>query len=221
MITIMNSVFDAQGADKKAKVYGITLSGAEDVVIENCEFSNMGYASVLNHCAGDVTIKGCTFNCDNVYNPIEGSQSVSNGNVVVKDCHFVGAPGNNYVNFYQVKDGSKHEISGCDFQPTVDNNVVRISNRTSAAIDLLVKDCKYDFNDEAATDYTGFLLCQDYTNKSGVKQDFTKVSVELDNVLCDGVKVTADGAVKGCVYYVYEDGAGIITGTNDPVVIVK
>lgn len=222
MITIMNSVFDAQGADKKAKVYGITLNGAEDVVIENCEFSNQGYASILNHCAGDVTVKNCVFNCDKVYNPIEGSQSVSNGNVVVKECKFVGAPGNNYVNFYQFKDGSKHEISDCEFQPTCDNNIVRISNRTNAAAKFVAKDCKYSFVSGEPSDYTGFLLCQDYTNKSGVMQDFTKVAVEIDNVLCDGVKVSVDGAAKGCVYYVYEDGAGIITGLgNDPVVVVK
>lgn len=221
MITIINSKFDAQGADKKAKVYGITLNGAEDVMIENCEFSNMGYSSVLNHCAGNVEIKNCTFNCADVYNPIEGSQSVDNGNVVVKDCHFVGAPGNNYINFYQFKNDSKHEISGCTFEPTTDNNIIRVSNRTSAATSIAVKDCGYEFVSGDVSDYTGFMLCQDYTNKSGVKQDFTHVVVELDNVTCDHVKITEDGAVKGSIYYVYEDGAGIITGSNDPIVIVK
>lgn len=221
MITINNSVFDVKGAAIKDKVYGITLNGSEDVVLKDCTFANKGYSSVLNYCTGNVVIDNCTFNCDEVYNPIEGSQSVNNGNVTVKDCTFIGKPGNNYVNFYQVADGSEHTISNCTFNPSVDNNVVRISNRTSAATKVTVSDCKYDFMPGEATEYTGFLLCQDYTNKNGVKQDFSKTVVELNNVMCNGVKVTADGAAEGSVYYVYEDGAGIITGTNDPVVIVK
>ena len=49
MITILNSIFDAKGADKKSKVYGITLNGAEDITIKNCEFKNIGYSSILNN----------------------------------------------------------------------------------------------------------------------------------------------------------------------------
>lgn len=223
MITINNSVFEAQGADKKAKVYGIVLSGSEDVTLQGCEFKNMGYASVLNHCAGKVNIEDCKFECGNVYNPIEGSQSVSNSDVVVKRCEFVGAPGNNYINFYQVVDGSKHSVEDCKFEPTVDNNVIRISNRTSAAMELSVSDCEYVYAEGEATDYTNFILCQDYTSKSGVPQDFTKVVIDLDNVKCNGVKLEKDVApVKGGVFYVYEDGVGLITGLgNDPVVNIK
>lgn len=222
MITIYNSTFDAQGANKKASVHGITLNGAEDIEIKGCTFKNMGYASILNHSTGNVKVDNCVFECANVYNPIEGSQSVDNGNLTVKDCQFKGAPGNNYVNLYQFADGSKHEIIGCSFQPTVDNNVVRISNRTSAKTNVLVKDCEYTFADGEPTEYTNFLLCQDYTNKSGVKQDFTGVVVELQNVACNGSVIDANGPVEGGLFYVYEDGKGLITGQdNDPVVIVK
>lgn len=222
MVTILNSVFDAQGADKKAKVFGVILNGAEDILIKDCKFVNQGYSSILNESTGNVTIENCEFDCSKVYNPIEGSQKVNNGNVVVKDCKFVGAPGNNFVNFYQVADGSKHLISGCEFNPTVDNNVVRISNRTNAVMEVKVENCKYDFVDGEATEYTGFLICQDYTSKDGKKQDFTNVTVELNNVLCNGEKVTAAGAAKGCLFYVYDNAAGIITGQdNDPKFIVK
>lgn len=222
MITINNSIFDAKGANKKDWVYGITLKGSEDVTIKDCEFKNMGYSSIANHSTGAVTVEDCIFNCADVYNPIEGSQQVANGNLIVKNCEFKGAPGNNYINFYQFKDGSKHVIEGCKFNPTVDNNIVRVSNRTNAAMEVLVKDCAYDFAAGEPTAYTNFLLCQDYTNKSGVQQDFTKVKVILDNVACDGVKIGEEGPVKGGLFYVYEDGVGLITGLeNDPVVIVK
>lgn len=221
MITINNSVFNAQGASVKDKVYGITLNGAEDVLLENCSFANKGYSAVLNHCTGNVVINGCVFNCDDVYNPIEGSQTVDNGNVVVKNCEFVGKPGNNFINFYQVADGSQHLVEGCTFNPSVDNNIIRISNRKSAAMEVTVKDCAYTYLPGEATEYTGFVLCQDYTKKSGVPQDFSKTVVNIDNVTCEGEKITEAGAAKGCVYYVYQDGVGIITGENDPVVNIK
>lgn len=222
MITINNSVFDVQGTSKKDnKAFGITLKGSEDVVIKDCVFRNQGYAGIMNHCTGKVIVEDCKFECDTMYNPIEGSQSVDNGNVVVKGCEFTGTPGNNFVNFYQFANGAVNEISDCTFTPTVDNNVIRISNRTSAPARFIVSNCTYNFNDAEATEYTGFILCQDYTSKNGVKQSFADVKVELDNVVCDGVKVTADGAAKGSIYYVYQDGAGVITGQNDPVVVVK
>lgn len=222
MITITNSVFDAKGEDKKAKVFGITLSGSEDVTLKDCAFKNTGYAGILNNCTGKVVVEDCSFECDNIYNPIEGGQSVDNGDVVVKGCSFTGTPGNNFINFYQFADGSKHEVIGCNFTPTTDNNVIRISNRESAKADFLVKDCEYTFTSGEPSAYTGFLLCQDYTNKSGKKQDFTGIKVTLDNVKCNGDVITADGASEGCVYYVYTDGTGIITGQdNDPVVIIK
>ena len=110
MITINNSVFDAKGADKKAKVYGITLNGSEDITISGCEFRNMGYSSILNDSTGNVVVEDCSFDCSNVYNPIEGSQKVDNGNVSIRRCKFAGTPGNNYINFYQFKDGSEHLI---------------------------------------------------------------------------------------------------------------
>lgn len=222
MITIKNAVFDVQGASKKDKVYGITLSGSEDILLKDCTFANQGYSSIYNQSTGKVIVEDCKFDCKAVYNPIEGSQSVNNGDVIVKGCTFAGAPGNNYINFYQVANDSKHEVSNCVFSPTTDNNVIRISNRTSANMELLVKDCEYNFVAGVPTEYTGFLLCQDYTNKSGVKQDFSGVIVNIDNVTCDGVKLNSeDGAVTGSVFYVYEDGTGVITGQNDPVVNIK
>ena len=83
----------------EAKVYGITLNGSEDITISGCEFRNMGYSSILNDSTGNVVVEDCSFDCSNVYNPIEGSQKVDNGNVSVKRCEFAGTPGNNYINF--------------------------------------------------------------------------------------------------------------------------
>lgn len=215
MITFENVKFDAQGANKKDSVFALTLSGKEDVEIKNCEFANMGYSAIKNDCAGSVRVADCVFNCENVYNPIEGSQSIRTGNLNVEGCEFKGAPGNNYINVYNMAEGAVHTIKGCSFEPTVDNNMLRISNRASANGVFNVADCEVAYVEGEPTDYTAFLICQDYTNKSGVKQDFTGCVVSFDNVKVDGAPLTADGRV----FYVYEDGKGIITGEgNDPVV---
>lgn len=216
-----NCEFVSGSVAKQKGVHALRVDGSANLEVKNCKFANKGYSAILMNSTGAVKVDNCDFDCVGMYNPIEGSQAVDNGNVSVKECEFVGAPGNNYINFYQMADGSEHEISGCSFEPTCDNNIVRISNRRSAAMKVNVRDCRYDFVSGEPTDYTGFMLCQDYTNKSGVKQDFSKVEVELDNVLCNRVKVNKDGAAMGCVFYVYEDGAGIITGENDPVVSFK
>lgn len=215
MITIENSVFNAQGADKKAQVFGLTLNGAEDVLVKGCEFKNMGYSAVMNHCTGSVTVEDCKFDCKNIYNPIEGSQKVDNGNLTVKNCEFEGAPGNNFVNFYQFADGSHHEVVGCTFTGDTNNNIIRISNRTNATMDLLVKDCAYDYMNGTADEYTGFIMCQDYTNG----QDFTKVTVTVDNVKCNGEKIV-DAPAVGALHYTYKNGVGIVED-NAPVVVVK
>lgn len=226
MITITNSIFNAQGASNKDKVYGIVLGGNEDVVIKDCAFTNKGYSSILNNSTGNLTVDGCNFKCDNVYNPIEGSQAVNNGNVKVKDCVFQGVPGNNFVNFYQFADGSEHEISGCRFRPHTNNNIIRISNRTSAKANFVMKNCDVSYTggswDEDQLPYTAVLLCQDYTSKGGVKQDFTGLNVEFDTVIYNGKKLVPERPFfEGSAYYVYEDGRGIITGENDPVVTYK
>lgn len=216
MITFENVKFDAQGANKKDSVFALTLSGKEDVEIKNCEFVNMGYSSIKNDCTGSVRVADCVFNCENVYNPIEGSQSVRTGNVTVEGCEFKSAPGNNFISTYCTKDNAVITVKGCSFEPTVDNNILRISNRTNANMIFNVSDCEYNYEAGEPTDYTAFMLCQDYTNKSGVKQDFTKCVVTLSNVKCDGNVLTEDSER---VFYVYEDGKGLITGDgNDPVI---
>lgn len=216
MIIFENVKFEVQGANKKDTAgIALKLAGAEEITIKNCEFANMGYSAIKNDSTANVNIIGCKFDCTNIYNPIEGSQTVDNADVLVENCEFKSAPGNNYINFYQFAEGSHHEIRGCSFEPTVDNNIVRISNRESAKADFVVDDCEYNYAEGEPTEYTAFLLCQDYTAKSGKPQDFTGCTVAFNNVKCNGEALNAESER---VYYVYEDGKGIITGDNDPAI---
>lgn len=182
MLKFVNCSFNAQGANKKDKVYGLTLSGSDNVLVKDCFFKNTGYSSILNESEGNVEIKDCIFVVDNVYNPIEGSQTVENGNVEITGCSFSGVPGNNFINFYSVSEYSDNKIINCVFNGSTGNNIVRLSNRSNNSATFTIEDCYYDYSTGAADEYTGFMLCQDYTNKSGSKQNFSKYTVNVNNV---------------------------------------
>lgn len=210
MLKFEGCTFSAAGANKKDKVYGLTINGAEDVTINNCVFDGTGYSAILNKGIGALTVDHSEFHCDNIYNPIEGSQITNNGNVTVTDCVFDGVPGNNFISFYQVAEGSTHTIKDCTFAGATNNNIIRLSNKTSATAIFNISNCSYKYVSGQADEWTGFILCQDYTNRSGIKQDFSKYQVNIDNLT---------RPEEGSLVYVYEDGQGIIV-TNYPVVYV-
>lgn len=210
MLKFENCIFSAAGANKTAKVYGLTINGAEDVVIKNCDFNGTGYAAILNKGTGTLTVEDSEFECGNLKNPIEGSQAENNGNVTIDGCNFTGVPGNNFINFYQVADGSVHTIKNCKFAGSTFNNVIRLSNKNNAEATFNISDCSYKFVSGTANEWTGFILCQDYTNASGTKQDFSKYHINIDNLT---------RPEEGSLLYVYEDGQGIIV-TNYPAVTI-
>lgn len=208
MLKFEGCTFNAAGANNKAKVYGLTILGDEDVVINDCVFESTGYAALLNQGTGTLTVKDTEFHCANNYNVIEGGQTMFNGDVTIEDCDFTGSLRNNFINFYQVADGSTHTIKGCTFAGGYNNNVIRLSNKENTTAIFNVSDCSYTFNGGTPDEYTGFILCQDYTNRSGNKQDFTKYTVNINNLT---------RPQEGSLVYVYDDGEGIIV-TNYPVV---
>ena len=208
MLKFENCTFSAAGADKKAKVYGLTTLGAEDVVVNRCTFDGTGYSGLLNKGTGTLTVTECVFECDGLYNPIEGGQSADNGAVTIEDCEFKGVPGNNFISFYQVADGTTHTIKGCSFAGGTANNIIRLSNKNNAAATFNISDCSYKFTSGIVDEYTGFILCQDYTNKNGTLQDFTRYNINISHL---------DRPEEGELLYVYDDGEGIITN-NYPIV---
>lgn len=210
MLKFEGCTFSAAGENKNSKVYGLTVSGTEDVEINNCIFDGTGYAAILNKGTGTLTVNDSEFHCDNIKNPIEGGQAADNGNVTIDHCDFNGVPGNNFINFYQVADNSVHTIKDCKFAGGTDNNIIRLSNKTNATAVFNVINCSYKYVSGVADEWTGFILCQDYTNKSGVKQDFSKYRINIDNLT---------RPEEGSLIYVYDDGEGIIV-TNYPSVYV-
>lgn len=226
MIEIKNCVFNMQDEAatlKKCSTHGVEVKGDEEVLIENCSFENRGYSAIHACGTGALTVKDCKFACDNLYNPIEGGQSGAGNSVVnIYSNEFVGKCGNNYVNFYRFQDGAKINLANNTFEG-VDpeaSEILRISNMTSANVTYNVNGDAYQYINDKVGDYTAYIMCQDYTNKNGVKQDFTKVTVNMDGVKCNGEVITADHIAQGKVTFTYEDGVGIIED-NDPVINFK
>lgn len=93
MLKFEGCTFSAVGANKNAKVYGLTINTNEDVFINNCIFNGTGYSAILNQGTGNVQVLNSDFECDNIKNPIEGGQSAPNGNVTIENCDFTGIPG--------------------------------------------------------------------------------------------------------------------------------
>lgn len=193
--------FSAAGANKKDKVYGLTLNSTEDVLIEDCKFNGTGYSALLNKNTGNVVVKNCEFECDNIYNPIEGGQTAVQGVLTVEDCEFNGIPGNNFINFYKVAEDSIHNVKNCKFYGSANNNIIRLSNTNNAHATFNFENIKFEFIGGTPDEYTGFILCQDYTNRNGQKQEFDRYTLNLNNIECPENIQTV---------YVYEDGIGII-----------
>lgn len=211
MLRFENCTFNATGLNQKDKTFGLVLTGDEDIYINDCIFNGTGYAGILNNSNAKVFISRTIFNCDNLYNPIEGTQeqNINNDNVEITNCMFVGHPGNNFINFYKVKSGSKHIIDNCSFAGQCNNNILRLSNINNAIAEFNILNSEYIYTGGAEDEYTGCVFLQDYTNKSGNKQNFANYTLKFKNLTKPSV---------GSLYYVYEDGIGIITN-NNPIIV--
>lgn len=217
-------VFAALGANKKdTNTPGLKINGSAKADIDTCTFKNTGYNALSITTSGDVAVENCVFECGNVYNPIEGTVSTGSAvnKVLIKGNTFNGSCGNNFMSFYKMADGAEVNIENNRITGAMtNNNVVRLSNPDNVEATFNVKNLSYIYAGGEPDEYTGFLLCQDFTAKSGKPEDFSKYSVNLTDIMLDNVKIVEKPAV-GSLFYVYQDGAGIITGTNDPTITLK
>lgn len=218
-----NCTFAAQGTNKKdTSSLGLKIVGDANAEVSNSKFENQGYSAIGIQTSGSVNISNNIFDCSKVYNPVEGTVTAGAavGEVNISNNIFDGVCGNNYLNFYKMEDGAVVTIEGNKFTTvSPDSEVLRLSNVDNTSATFNVNNNSYTFVDATEGDYTAFILCQDFTNKQGKKQDFSKYTVNINNLECNAQKVV-EKPVQGKMFVVYEDGKGIITD-NDPVVIVK
>lgn len=180
---------------------------------------------VLVKTGGEVVISGCTFSCENqnIYNVVEFSISADADvtKATIKNNTFAGPFKNNCINFYNVAENAEINIEDNTFTDIdVSSNCIRLSNPRNHDAVFNVKNNTYKFNGRTATKWTSFILLQDYS-AVGEKQDFSKYTINIENLYRGSKKLTAltsDSALDRVVL-VYDDQDGFLSdGVNDPVV---
>lgn len=214
----INCTFSVEGESMKdAKGTALTIAGSANVKITNCVFKNKGYNSINLRTTGQVFIERNTFNSINVYNPIEATGITGNGlnNIFIENNIFNTTCGNNYISFFHMAENAIVEINSNLFSNVkYESNILRLSNPENSSAIFKVTDNKYRYNSKDISDYTAFLICQEYGNQP---QDFSKYIVNITNLKCNNT-IVKDIPAQGVLYYSYKDNVGIVTGQNDPII---
>lgn len=221
--TIKNANLVCFGSSASDKAPALNVTGTHNFTLSNSTLSGSARTGMNVKCGGNVVIEGCTFDGGDqaIYNAVEFSISndVDVTNAVIRNNTFKGNLKNNAISMYNFADGAKVEISGNTFSGIdVNNNPIRLSNPKNASVEFNISNNTYTFSSSTASQYTGFMLLQDYA-KEGAVQDFGKFKINFANLKRGSKKLVEKGTGLNRVYYVYDDQNGILAdGVNDPVV---
>lgn len=210
---------------------------ANEVEIVNTNISgdfpkNDGGNTIVSvNSAEYVTIKDLTISEGaSGYNTIEIGLSASGvlpKSIVIENCNFEGSFSNNAISIFGTQNNSVISINNCHFGSF--SNILRLSNNAnSTGVVVNVTNCTVD-KWETGSDYTGFMLCQDYT--SGTAEAETennlfgngKIKVNITNLVGPNGKIeTPSDASTVCgtkddnqLCYVYCNKSGFITYSAD------
>ena len=221
-ITAPNVILDGLDLTMNDKILSIQNDG--DVTLVGCTFKS-GSTDVRTPInigsGGQVVIENCVFDDTNgkIYNTIEfditGNKPLKD-NTIIRNCKFLGKSKNNTISIYTFEDNANILIENCYFEYAV--NGIRISNPLNNSATINIKNCKYDHTTK--NKYAGLLMFEDYSKEDKV-QDFTKIKVNINNLIGPNDKVMKSNVIGGLddqVYYVYDDQDGIITDHNQPIV---
>lgn len=113
-----------------------------------------------------IVFRDMTFNSNNVYNGIEiGLNSSKLPKYVLFDnCKFEGTFTNNPIIVFGTADDAIINIQNCSFDKV--SNILRLSNKANTKCVVNISNCSVN-QLETNPEYTGAILCQDYTSKKG------------------------------------------------------
>lgn len=212
---------------------GMKINGG-NVVVKNSTFTNKGY-SAIKYKTGNITLDSNLFKCSidgkvMVKNPIEGSYKIDGAlvdNMTIENNVFDGKCGNNYMNFYQFKDGAKVSLKGNQVKNAdLDAEIVRISNTNSAKnVSFNMENETYNWVTGDATKWTSYMLYED-DSASGKAEDYTGISINIKNLMCDGQKISelVNGNSRERVQLMYRpENGGILSApdSNNPIITIE
>ena len=196
----------------------LNVNTAGSFTLTNCTFNSTTYVRTpvtLN--VGSATVTGNTFagtqanGAPSYYNAIEFAVSYGNklSSATLSDNKFEAAISNNYFSTYYYANSATITVENNDIKlANRGSNAIRISNVTNSDVTFNLRNNTYSYVDNQS-DYEGFILLQDFTNKNGTKQEFSKVTINISNL--------TSPSDANRLFYVWEDNVGIISN-NNPVI---
>lgn len=225
-VAVENGTVDASQLTAKAKE-GVTL---RNVKLTGSFPQNKinGNARVIVETAGDVVVDGLDYTgATDGYNPLEiNLNNVVSKNVTVKNCKFAKLFTNNAISVFGMAEGGVLNIEKNIFDLSKKSDAVRISNKTNTKFTINVKDCSYTYPTDAAGQWVGFFMFEDYTSataeEANAAMQFKNLTVNVDNVTFEGAKVTELNLFTGarnqfaCMCYNKLPGSVVTDATHFP-----
>lgn len=173
-----------------------------------------------------IVFKDMVFDASEVYNGIEiglASNSVLPKNILFDNCKFQGEFSNNAILVFGTQDNAIITLNNCYFEKI--SNALRLSNKSNASgVVVNINNCTVD-QWETRAPWQGFLICEDYTNKTEEKVNANnlfgdgKITVNFNNLVHAGVKINPADPASVCgtknesqVVMVYQDA---VAGPED------
>lgn len=151
-----------------------------------------------------IVFKDMVFDASEVYNGIEiglASNSVLPKNILFDNCKFQGEFSNNAILVFGTQDNAIITLNNCYFEKI--SNALRLSNKSNASgVVVNINNCTVD-QWETRAPWQGFLICEDYTNKTeevNANNLFGdgKITVNFNNLVHAGVKINPADPASVC-----------------------
>ena len=152
-----------------------------------------------------IVFKDMVFDASEVYNGIEiglASNFVLPKNILFDNCKFQGEFSNNAILVFGTQDNAIITLNNCYFEKI--SNALRLSNKSNASgVVVNINNCTVD-QWETRTPWQGFLICEDYTNKTEEEVNANnlfgdgKITVNFNNLVHAGVKINPADPASVC-----------------------
>lgn len=152
-----------------------------------------------------IVFKDMVFDASEVYNGIEiglASNSVLPKNILFDNCKFQGEFSNNAILVFGTQDNAIITLNNCYLEKI--SNTLRLSNKSNASgVVVNINNCTVD-QWETRAPWQGFLLCEDYTNKTEEEANANnlfgdgKITVNFNNLVHAGVKINPADPASVC-----------------------
>ena len=219
---------DVQGLTVESVTSKITAGGIVNLTDINStgtiDRQTQGNAAFSVNTTGDtIRISNCKFG-QTGYNALEiglSAETANVKNIVIENCEFADAS-NNSILIFRTAANAVVTIKKCTFGNV--SNAIRISNANNQSVTVNMIDCVIASVD-SNLDYTGIVLCQDYTSKTVEEAEANnlfapeKVKFNFVNVTVGGEKVVAGNPEEQFgsktaeqLLYVYRDADRSLVG---------